>query len=110
MKKIFYTIKTNNLVKQDLKKFSLIRNSLNPIVALPDIHFKREEMSPTGSVLLSENAIIPCFTHLSVGSGLSAWVIKDLKIDKKKLNQVFKKISNEVQEDHQKNQAIYQVL
>ena len=96
MKKIFYTIKTNNLVKQDLKKFSLIRNSLNPIVALPDIHFKRGEMSPTGSVLLSENAIIPCFTHLSVGSGLSAWVIKNLKIEKKKLSQVFKKISDEV--------------
>ena len=96
MKKIFYTIKTNNLVKKDLEKFSLIKNILRPIIALPDIHLKRGEMSPTGSVLFLENAISPCFTHLSVGSGLSAWIIKNFTDDEKILDKVFKKLSKEI--------------
>ena len=53
-------------------------------------------MSPTGSVLFLENAISPCFTHLSVGSGLSAWVIKNFTHDEKILDKVFKKLSKEI--------------
>ena len=96
MKKIFYTIKTNDLVKQDLKKFSLIKNILSPIVALPDIHLKRGEMSPTGSVSMLKNSIAPCFTHLSVGSGLSAWIIKDINYDENRLDETFKKLRKEI--------------
>ena len=54
------------------------------------MHYKRGEMSPTGSVLLTENEIVPCFTHLNVGSGISAWIIKTESINKKQIEKLFR--------------------
>ena len=53
-------------------------------------------MSPTGSVLLTENEIVPCFTHLNVGSGISAWIIKTESINKKQIEKLFKNLSKNI--------------
>lgn len=81
MGKIKYvTNNINKFIKKDLNEFSKITN-VKKVIALHDIHLKRGEMSPTGSILLSNKEIIPSFTHLTVGSGISAWIIKGLNKD-----------------------------
>ena len=47
---------------------------------------------------------------ISVGSGLSAWIIKNFTDDEKILDKVFKKPSKEIPEDRQKDQIICQTL
>ena len=102
MKKIKYTIKkVNKNIKDDLNSFLKIPSVHSNLIALPDIHLKRGEMSPTGCVLISRNEIIPSFTHLAVGSGMSAWIIKNIDEKKKikliKILKFLKKISKENQ-------------
>ena len=77
MQKIKYLIDENLVskkIKEDIKKFVSIEKN-NQASILPDIHMKKGEMSPTGSILLSKK-IIPSYTHLSIGSGISTWTFE----------------------------------
>lgn len=79
MKKINFKCAFNNITAEilnDLKKYSRCEGIINPLIVLPDIHYKRGEMSPTGTVMVSKNKIFPGFTHLSLGSGISLWAIE----------------------------------
>lgn len=74
MKKINFKCDRGSVTKEilnDLKKYSQCKGIKNPSIVLPDVHYKRGEMSPTGTVMISDNKIFPGFTHLSLGSGIS---------------------------------------
>jgi len=109
MKKIKYTIKkVNKNIKDDLNSFLKIPSVHSNLIALPDIHLKRGEMSPTGCVLISRNEIIPSFTHLAVGSGMSAWIIKNIDEKKKNyLNKAFKVLKKNIPGKSKKKKLKY---
>jgi len=90
--KINFLKNKNSIEKKiikDLKNFQKIDKN-NKISVLPDVHLKKGEMSPTGCVLVSSK-ITPAFTHLSVGSGISAWSIEvDKNFNIKKFDSLFK--------------------
>ena len=48
--------KIDKKIYNDLKNFQKINNDIN-ITVLPDIHYKKGEMSPTGCVLVSDKII-----------------------------------------------------
>ncbi len=80
MNKINFLVKKKNVnhkIIKDIKKFVELEKE-NQVSVFPDIHSKRGEMSPTGSVLLSKK-IIPSYTHLSIGSGISTWCFETEK-------------------------------
>ncbi len=77
IKRINYLLNKKNISKKirlELNKFLILHKS-NKISVFPDIHLKKGEMSPTGCSMSSEK-IYPAFTHLSIGSGISTWVIE----------------------------------
>lgn len=79
MKKINFKCDRASITKEilnDLKKYTQCEGIKSPLIVLPDVHFKRGEMSPTGTVMISDNKIFPGFTHLSLGSGISLWAIE----------------------------------
>ena len=79
----------------DLKKFLEV-DKKNKISVLPDVHLKRGEMSPTGCVLVSDK-ILPSFTHLSVGSGISFWSIEvDKNFEIKKFDKLFNYLQKKI--------------
>ena len=93
--KRFTNIK-NNKIEKDIKRFLDILNKKSKAILLPDLHYKRGEMSPTGSVLLTENEVVPCFTHLNVGSGISSWIIKTDNLKENHIEKLFKKLSKTI--------------
>lgn len=79
MKKINFKCDRASITKEilnDLKKYTQCEGIKSPLIVLPDVHYKRGEMSPTGTVMISDNKIFPGFTHLSLGSGISLWAIE----------------------------------
>lgn len=98
MSKINFLKNKNSIEKKiikDLKNFQKIDKN-NKISVLPDVHLKKGEMSPTGCVLVSSK-ITPAFTHLSVGSGISAWSIEvDKNFNIKKFDSLFKFLKKKI--------------
>ena len=93
MKKINFKCALNNVTPEildDLKRYSKCEGIVNPLIVLPDIHYKRGEMSPIGTVMISNNKIYPGFTHLSVGSGISLWAIEADKSFENKIKNCMK--------------------
>ena len=93
----FFTTKKaiSNIITKDIKNF-LKLDKRNQVSIFPDIHLKRGEMSPTGSVFLSKK-IIPSYTHLSIGSGISTWSFETEKsFDVKKFEKLFKYIQKKI--------------
>ena len=85
----------NNTIIQDIKEF-LKLDKENQASVFPDIHLKKGEMSPTGSVLISKK-IIPSYTHLSIGSGISTWSFETEKnFDEKRFDNLFKYIQKKI--------------
>lgn len=95
----------------DLKKFLEV-DKKNKISVLPDVHLKRGEMSPTGCVLVSDK-ILPSFTHLSVGSGISFWSIEvDKNFEIKKFDKLFNYLQKKIpgQNKVKKNSIILRIV
>lgn len=87
--------KIDKKIKEDLINFQKIDKN-NKITVLPDVHQKKGEMSPTGCVLVSSK-ISPAFTHLSVGSGISAWSIEvDKGFNIKEFDSLFKFLKKKI--------------
>lgn len=99
--KRFTNIKDNK-IENDIKNFLKVLNKRSKVILLPDLHYKRGEMSPTGSVLLTENEVVPCFTHLNVGSGISSWIIKTNNLRENHIEKLFKKLSKTIPERSKK--------
>jgi len=98
--------KIDNKIKKDLNNFQKI-NKKNKICVMPDIHKKKGEMSPTGCVLISDN-IVPSFTHLCVGSGISGWEIEvEKNFDIKKFDKLFKFLQKKIPGRNSKNLKIH---
>lgn len=74
----------------DLNELVKKEDLSSDIIVFPDFHVKKGEMSPTGIAFSSRKKIYPSFTHLTVGSGISAWIIKGLdKKDFPKIKKIF---------------------
>jgi len=87
--------KIDNLIYKDLIRFLNI-DKKNKITVLPDVHQKKGEMSPTGCVLISDR-IVPSFTHLTIGSGISLWSIEiDEKFELNKFKKLFKFLQKKI--------------
>ena len=83
MKNIKFLINKNKIDKKilsDLKNLKIFIGEIK--LQYCQMFIKKGEMSPTGCVL-SSDLITPSFTHLSVGSGTSTWMIKSEKIYQK---------------------------
>lgn len=98
--------KIDKKIKEDLVNFQKI-NKNNRICILPDIHQKKGEMSPTGTVLISDR-IVPSFTHLCVGSGISSWQIEvNEDYDIKNFEKLFEFLSNKVPGENHSNLKLH---
>jgi tRNA-splicing ligase RtcB (3'-phosphate/5'-hydroxy nucleic acid ligase) len=62
---------------------------LNPVVALPDVHFKYSYHTPTGVVVLAKDRIIPKFVNANCGMSFIVTPFFEDEINEKMLDAVF---------------------
>ena len=66
-------------------------------------------MSPTGCVLISDR-IVPSFTHLTIGSGISLWSIEiDEKFELNKFKKLFKFLQKKIPGKNLTNKKIHEL-